>query len=161
MSPYRNWAAFLMRLRWSGLRGSNPPPRPWQGRALPNELNPQIYGASGRNRTNDTGIFSPLLYQLSYRGMFPKSLRKRPGRDSNPWPLAWQASVLTSWTTGPKSGGNNRTRTYDPLLVRQMLSQLSYAPILLPSLLRRRYLLYYITERMSILFSKFFYFFSP
>ena len=27
--------------KWSGLRGSNPPPRPWQGRALPNELNPQ------------------------------------------------------------------------------------------------------------------------
>ena len=53
---------------WSGLRGSNPPPRPWQGRALPNELNPQS-GASGRNRTNDTGIFSPLLYQLSYRGI--------------------------------------------------------------------------------------------
>ena len=26
-------------------------------------------GASDRNRTNDTGIFSPLLYQLSYRGM--------------------------------------------------------------------------------------------
>ena len=27
---------------WSGLRGSNPPPRPWQGRALPNELNPHF-----------------------------------------------------------------------------------------------------------------------
>ena len=27
------------------------------------------YGASGRNRTTDTGIFSPLLYQLSYRGI--------------------------------------------------------------------------------------------
>ena len=27
-------------------------------------------GASGRNRTNDTGIFSPLLYRLSYRGIF-------------------------------------------------------------------------------------------
>ena|SRR5690606_3019886 len=26
-------------------------------------------GASGRNRTADTRIFSPLLYQLSYRGM--------------------------------------------------------------------------------------------
>ena len=26
---------------WSGLRGSNPPPPPWQGGALPNELNPQ------------------------------------------------------------------------------------------------------------------------
>ena len=27
---------------WSGLRGSNPPPPPWQGGALPNELNPHI-----------------------------------------------------------------------------------------------------------------------
>ena len=27
------------------------------------------YGASGRNRTNDTRIFSPLLYQLSYKGI--------------------------------------------------------------------------------------------
>ena len=26
-------------------------------------------GASDRNRTNDTGIFSPLLYRLSYRGI--------------------------------------------------------------------------------------------
>ena len=26
-------------------------------------------GASGRNRTNDTRIFSPLLYHLSYRGI--------------------------------------------------------------------------------------------
>ena len=76
---------------WSGLRGSNPLPQPWQGCALPNELNPhhqknlplpqtqrKAYpalrfafwlGASGRNRTNDTRIFSPLLYQLSYRGI--------------------------------------------------------------------------------------------
>ena len=27
-------------------------------------------GASGRNRTSDTGIFSPLLYQRSYRGIW-------------------------------------------------------------------------------------------
>lgn len=26
-------------------------------------------GAQGRNRTTDTGIFSPLLYQLSYLGI--------------------------------------------------------------------------------------------
>ena len=51
----------------------------------------------------------------------------RPGTGSNRRPLAWQASVLTNWTTGP-FGGNNRARTCDPLLVRQMLSQLSYAP---------------------------------
>ncbi len=29
-----------------------------------------LNGASGRNRTTDTGIFSPLLYRLSYRGVF-------------------------------------------------------------------------------------------
>ena len=34
-------------------------------------------GASDRNRTNDTGIFSPLLYRLSYRGMW------RPESGSN------------------------------------------------------------------------------
>ena len=28
-----------------------------------------MVGASGRNRTTDTGIFSPLLYRLSYRGI--------------------------------------------------------------------------------------------
>ena len=27
-----------------------------------------MHGAWGRNRTADTGIFSPLLYQLSYPG---------------------------------------------------------------------------------------------
>ena len=38
-------------LLWSGLRGSNPPPSPWQGDALPNELNPQIRDESRcRNR---------------------------------------------------------------------------------------------------------------
>ena len=33
---------FLFLVMWSGLRGSNPPPQPWQGCALPNELNPHI-----------------------------------------------------------------------------------------------------------------------
>ena len=53
---------------WSGRRGSNSLPPPWQGGALPDELRPHN-GASDRNRTNDTGIFSPLLYRLSYRGI--------------------------------------------------------------------------------------------
>ena len=34
-------------------------------------------GASGRNRTTDTGIFSPLLYQLSYRGIIGDPERAR------------------------------------------------------------------------------------
>ena len=43
----------------------------------------RICGASGRNRTTDTGIFSPLLYRLSYRGK-----NWRPGTGSNRRPLA-------------------------------------------------------------------------
>ena len=67
-------------------------------------------GASGRNRTTDTGIFSPLLYLLSYRGIhkffenacnFTSIFIWRPGRGSNPRPPAWQAGVLTICTTGP------------------------------------------------------------
>ena len=44
-----------------------------------------VFGALGRNRTNDTRIFSPLLYQLSYKGMPQKW---RPGSGSNRRPLA-------------------------------------------------------------------------
>jgi hypothetical protein len=29
----------------------------------------QIHGGLGRNRTTDTRIFNPLLYQLSYRAV--------------------------------------------------------------------------------------------
>ena len=41
-------------------------------------------------------------------------------------------SSVTGWHSNQlnyrTNGGNNRARTCDPLLVRQMLSQLSYAP---------------------------------
>ena len=122
---------------WSGRRGSNSLPPPWQGGALPDELRPHIRciypctlpfvsqtgpprklanarfcgeeekfqclsqrscfarlpdkrltfrrGASDRNRTNDTGIFSPLLYRLSYRGIesaFIPALPPNPSPES-------------------------------------------------------------------------------
>ena len=35
------------RNKWSGKRGSNPPPPPWQGGALPNELFPRVVPQSG------------------------------------------------------------------------------------------------------------------
>ena len=103
MSPYsflkkighKKLGEFCVLFLWSGWRGSNSLPPPWQGGALPDELHPHV-GASGRNRTIDTGIFSPLLYLLSYRGD-----NWRPEWGSNPRPLAWQASVLTNWTTRP------------------------------------------------------------
>ena len=49
-------------------------------------------GGSEWNRTIDTGIFSPLLYRLSYRAN--KKWRSRRGL--NPRSSAWQADVVTT-----------------------------------------------------------------
>ncbi len=40
----------------------------------------------------------------------------------------WHSNQLNYLAINHKDGGNNRARTCDPLLVRQVLSQLSYAP---------------------------------
>ena len=37
-----------------------------------------FYGAEGQNRTADTGIFSPLLYRLSYLGV----IKTRPKKET-------------------------------------------------------------------------------
>ena len=50
---------------WSWRWDLNPQPADYKSAALPIELLQQI-GASRRNRTTDTEIFSLLLYQLSY-----------------------------------------------------------------------------------------------
>ena len=87
-------------LFWSGLRGSNPPPRPWQGRALPNELNPHMVPPVGIEPTT-RGFSVPCSTNWATEAYSKGCTCWRPGWDSNPWPLAWQASVLTNWTTGP------------------------------------------------------------
>ena len=62
---------------WSGRGDSNPRPLPWQGSALPlsysRSQSAAQSGAEGQNRTDDTSIFSAVLYQLSYLGKRPAS----------------------------------------------------------------------------------------
>jgi hypothetical protein len=44
----------------------------------------EIAGGRGGNRTPDTGIFNPLLYQLSYPASEPGMIRTRPGSGKPP-----------------------------------------------------------------------------
>ena len=54
-----------------------------------------LLGAAGQIRTADLILTKDALYRLSY------SSKWRPRWGSNPRPPAWQAGVLTNWTTWP------------------------------------------------------------
>ncbi len=54
----------------------NPKERIYSPPRLATSLPLHIKGGSGRNRTADTWIFSPLLYQLSYRAIINVYLKK-------------------------------------------------------------------------------------
>src|SRR5471032_1806175 len=75
-------------LIWSGRRGSNSRPQPWQGCALPAELLPHLpalccqspayhcrrplnLGAGDEARTRDLNLGKVALYQLSYSRILP------------------------------------------------------------------------------------------
>ena len=74
-------------------------------RGLPGSVSPsRTFGGQGRDRTGDTRIFSPLLYQLSY--------------------------LATAVGENGRSAG---IRTLDPVIKSHLLYQLSYAPIHLVS----------------------------
>ncbi len=60
----------------------------------------KINGAGDRTWTHNLLITSQLLYRLSYTSV---NIKWRPGTDSNRRPPAWQAGILTNWTTGPSS----------------------------------------------------------
>ena len=55
-----------------------------------------ISGAQTRNRTKDTGIFSPLLYQLSYLGKLLINIIWWAIRDLNPGPAGYEPDALTN-----------------------------------------------------------------
>ena len=68
--------------KWSRWSESNQQPSDYKSDALPlshtskcANLRFRLVGAAGRNRTTDTGIFSPLLYRLSYKGILATRMR--------------------------------------------------------------------------------------
>ena len=121
---------------WSGRRGSTSLPPPWQGGALPDELRPQTWCLRSESNQRHADFQSAALPTELQRHM-------RKGTSSfaqicdfmaTPNGLEPSTSSVTGWRANrlhhrAKYGGNNRARTCDLLLVRQMLSQLSYAPI--------------------------------
>ena len=97
--PYQGCALPLSYASRQGRRDSNPQPPVLETGALPIELRPSAASANrplaargngwGRSRTADTGVFSAVLYRLSYpalaaRGKSPAALLR--GWDSNPRP---------------------------------------------------------------------------
>ena len=57
-----------------------------------------MIGAQTRNRTKDTGIFSPLLYLLSYLGkpLDYQIFKWWAFRDLNPGPAGYEPDALTN-----------------------------------------------------------------
>ena len=138
--PYetRNAIAFLI-FCWSGRRGSNSLPPPWQGGALPDELRPHIRFQKEpwclRSESNQRHVD----FQST---ALPTELQRHIEQSSRSAQMLYLAtrnglepstSSVTGWRANrlhhrAKYGGNNRARTCDPMLVRHVLSQLSYAP---------------------------------
>ena len=112
---------------WLGMQDSNLRMHESKSCALPTWLIPSIYGERTGIRTPDTRLRRALLYPAELCTHIYWSGK----RDSNSRLQPWQGCALPlnySRVKNLLNGGTNRARTCDPLLVRQVLSQLSYGP---------------------------------
>ena len=90
-------------------------------------------GGASRDRTGDPLLAKQVLSQLSYGpiGVFRSTAARMVGLgglEPPASPLSGVRSNHLSYRPG-KSGGADRDRTDDPLLAKQVLSQLSYSPV--------------------------------
>ena len=77
----RRWALASKKLLWSHFLEPRSAALVQSARSIikkPRKCGAVDDGAQGRNRTADTGIFNPLLYQLSYLGKSEESTSERP-----------------------------------------------------------------------------------
>jgi hypothetical protein len=86
-----------------------------------------LHGGSGRNRTADTRIFSPLLYRLSYRAIL-RGQKPDARRLSIICYLSANLEVSSLWSlaSGLCYGASNQDRTGDLILTMDALCRLSY-----------------------------------
>ena len=95
--------------------------------ALPTWLIPNIkFGERTGIRTPDTRLRRALLYPAE---LCTHILLWSGKRDSNSRLSPWQGDALPLNYSRIYNGGNNRTRTCDPLINSQLLYQLSHIPI--------------------------------
>lgn len=104
---------------WSGRRGSNPRPSPWQGDALPAELLPQ-----GRHRRRACPVPMPDPDRCGVRGS--AGGESRTPMTSRPAEFESAASAVPPHPRGCIDGAGGRTRTDALPLTRRLLSPLSY-----------------------------------
>ena len=86
--------------------------------------------ADDRTRTDNLLITNQLLCQLSHIGRLP-DWQVGGGGFEPPKQFAADLQSVPFGHSGIHPYGTYRARTYDPLLVRQMLSQLSYDPMII------------------------------
>ena len=91
------------------------------GRLKPPIIEMRNNGAQGRDRTTDTRIFSPLLYQLSYLGDVTRKTRQGLG-------LYVINSALSRCAAAPETGGGQDRET---LRIRLNIGQMTRLVVLL------------------------------
>ena len=75
----------------------------------------------------DTPMRLDLQLRLIVKELLHRSCRPEPGKTRTEHPFIPRRSILDSPDT--ELGGARRDRTADPLLAKQVLSQLSYGPL--------------------------------